>query len=106
MTRRLIALALQGATHDEIGKHVGMSGRAVYGRLARLGIEGGGPGRRRLPAAFVSVETRAAIEKVAAERGADVGNVLRDVLTFAFEDDSFHARRLLRTPAKRANSGA
>ena len=99
-TRRIVALVLDGLSTEEIAKSIKTARSTVRDRLARFGIEGAAPGKRRAPAAFIPAATRAAIEALAAERGASVGELLANVLIFAFEENAFHARRLLKSAAK------
>jgi len=100
-TRAVVALTLDGFSTAEIAKRTGTASSTVRDRLSRLGIEGAPAGMRRTPASFVSLEIRGAIESLSAERGASVAETLRDVLTHAFEEGAFHARRLLRTAPMR-----
>lgn len=99
--RRVLAGVLAGRTTDEIAAEIGSPAREVRRVCARLGVERGKPGFRRLPAAQVPVAIRAQIETVAAERGTSPAETVATLLVFAFEENAHHARRLLRVPAAR-----
>ena len=64
--RMLIALTLEGLSADEIAVKLGADKRETRRRCAALGIKGAKPGARRLPETWIKIETRDAIEAVAA----------------------------------------
>lgn len=94
--RLLVSLSLEGLTAEEIAARVGASPRDTRRRCAELGVKGCSPGQRRAPAAWVKAETRAAIDALAAERGASAAEITATLLAFLFEDGAAKARSLLR----------
>ena len=92
---QVIGLVLRGQTTDEIAEALNMKPRNVRVVLMRLGIERTTPGYRRIPSGWISVATREQIHKVAAERGMQPTEVIERLLSYAFEENAHHARRLL-----------
>jgi hypothetical protein len=94
--RRIMGLVFRGQTTEEIAAAIGASNRSVRRCYARLGVERGAAGYRRVPVWWVKLSVRAQIDQVASELGVGVEETIERLLTYAFEEDALHARRLLR----------
>lgn len=100
--RRLVSLTLRGMSLDEVASAMGVDRAGLRKYCTRLGIEPGRKLWRRAPAAWVSIETRDAIDAFAREHGVNSAEIVERILTRTFEDDALKARSLLRRDFLRA----
>jgi hypothetical protein len=94
--RMIVSLLLDGHTPDEIADKLGEKRRTMRYRCAALGVKGGQPNRRRVPATWIKVETRNALQALATQFGVSAGEIVELILRFQCEDGAVKARALLR----------
>jgi hypothetical protein len=94
--RRIVDLALSGATIAEIAPAVGMSPRTIRRIGARLGLRlGRETTGRRLIVAPIAPEQAGVLERLAAAYGDTKERTLFTLLRYLLDDEAHIARRLL-----------
>ena len=92
--RAILRALLDGLSSYEVARELGLDNRHVRRVAARLGLRRAPPAHRRSPCAIIPVETRNQIAALAAEIGETQAQTISRLLTYAFEENAFHARRL------------